>query len=381
MCIFVFHFLLSIFILILILFPHFAFAGFGIAGFLVINSTIIAEISPRSYRACCQATLFTGWGVGSVVIVIIGALVIPLFGWRVFLLAAVIPVLIGSLGLFIVDESPRYLVMSGEKDAAFKLLKKMADECKKELPSKELEGVVIESNEKASISAIFKKQFCSAVSLTGFMSFIAGFTYYGAVFLSAQLPVVQYKCLEGHSDWPKPTFEDDSCCLTIPKDTYISIGISAVGDLFAGYFMTFSVDRFGRKKSMISCLIISSILFMAPIFCLPRRLQDINLMFLRCFILTFCQSSFVYMIEIFPTTIRSTAVGVCSLSKRIGGMLTPFVGQVNIEHTFLFKFLDLILIATLNVGQNFINLCGLAEDNCSANVLMCCAQRMCSGEL
>lgn len=355
-CIFVFYFLLLDCILVLILFTYSAFAGFGIAGFLVINSTIIAEISPRSYRACCQATLFTGWGVGSVVIVIIGGLVIPLYGWRMFLLAAVIPVLIGSLGLFIVDESPRYLVMSGETDAAFKLLKKMADEGKKELPSKELESAVIENNEKASISAIFQKQFCSTVSLTGFMSFVAGFTYYGAVFLSAQLPMVQYECLEGHSHWPKPSAEDDSCCLSIPKDSYISMGISAVGDLFAGFFMTCFVDRFGRKKSMISCLIISSILFMAPIFCTPRRLQDIILMFLRCFTLTFCQSSLVYIIEIFPTTIRSTAVGVCSLLKRIGGMLTPFVGQVTIEHTFLLKFLNFILIATLIVGQIFNNL-------------------------
>lgn len=306
------------------------FTGFGIAGFLVINSTLMGEVSPKEYRAFCQAMIFTGWGVGSIVIVGIGALVIPRFGWRYFLLSATGPVIMGSYGLLLVDESPRYLLASGHSAAALKLIKKMASQNKKEMPCKELKNVSDNlPGEKASLWSIFQPGFYSAIFLTSSVAFVSGFTYYGAVFLSAQLPMLDYKCLKGHQHIKQDIYRDDSCCPTMTSETYISMAIAAVGDLLAGIAMAALVDRFGRKVGMLVCLNVSAILFVAPAFCMPSRVRDVLLLFLRCFTLTFCQCVYVYMIEIFPTTIRSTAIGFCSVLKRIGGMITPFIGQVS----------------------------------------------------
>ena len=41
------------------------------------------------------------------------------------------------------------------------------------------------------------------------------------------------------------------------------------------------------------------------------------------------QAVYVYTPEVFPTKIRGTAMGLMSSSSRIGGLVTPFVAQVN----------------------------------------------------
>ena len=37
---------------------------------------------------------------------------------------------------------------------------------------------------------------------------------------------------------------------------------------------------------------------------------------------------FVYIAEIFPTSIRSLGIGTCSMAARIGGILAPFVADL-----------------------------------------------------
>jgi len=40
------------------------------------------------------------------------------------------------------------------------------------------------------------------------------------------------------------------------------------------------------------------------------------------------QASYVYTPEVYPTSVRSTGLGLCSTMARIGGVLTPYVAQV-----------------------------------------------------
>ena len=41
----------------------------------------------------------------------------------------------------------------------------------------------------------------------------------------------------------------------------------------------------------------------------------------------------VYTPEVYPTSVRGTAVGYCSSVARIGAIITPFVAQVCTTHT------------------------------------------------
>ena len=50
----------------------------------------------------------------------------------------------------------------------------------------------------------------------------------------------------------------------------------------------------------------------------------------RIFGLAAYQTTYVYTAEVYPTTIRSLAMGTGSAFTRIGSMLTPFIAQVTL---------------------------------------------------
>ena len=55
---------------------------------------------------------------------------------------------------------------------------------------------------------------------------------------------------------------------------------------------------------------------------------------------------FVYTAELFPTSMRNTAVGTCSLFARIGGMLAPQVVSLG---SLCFASLPLVIMGVLSL--------------------------------
>ncbi|CAH2226436.1 jg26329 [Pararge aegeria aegeria] len=45
------------------------------------------------------------------------------------------------------------------------------------------------------------------------------------------------------------------------------------------------------------------------------------------------QAAYVYTPEVYPTALRSTAVGACSGVARLGAMITPYVAQVLLKNS------------------------------------------------
>jgi len=52
------------------------------------------------------------------------------------------------------------------------------------------------------------------------------------------------------------------------------------------------------------------------------------LFLIRAFAIGVFQAVFVYTPEVYPTSVRAAAMGFCSASSRIGGIITPFIAQV-----------------------------------------------------
>ena len=61
---------------------------------------------------------------------------------------------------------------------------------------------------------------------------------------------------------------------------------------------------------------------------------------------------YVYMVELYPTVIRSTAASAGSFVARLGSILAPFIAQLVREGVLNIKYTFIYLICIL--GQNLI---------------------------
>ncbi len=91
-------------------------------------------------------------------------------------------------------------------------------------------------------------------------------------------------------------------------------------------FATLTVDHIGRKALYIFCIMLTGVGCLAAAF-----LEDGNIFkTILCLIGKFGAAAafaivFLYAGELYPTEIRSSAVGLCSTLARIGGIAAPEV--------------------------------------------------------
>ncbi|EFJ41242.1 hypothetical protein VOLCADRAFT_68484, partial [Volvox carteri f. nagariensis] len=89
-------------------------AGLGVGGSMPVVFSLMSEFCPPSSRGKFMAMLASFWMVGSLYSASMGWLLIPLAGWRVFVLAASVPATACCLLMAaLVPESPRYLTIMG----------------------------------------------------------------------------------------------------------------------------------------------------------------------------------------------------------------------------------------------------------------------------
>lgn len=88
-------------------------AGFGLGGAMPCATTILAEFSPLKRRSLAVTMGIVCIPLGGVIGGLIAARVLPHIGWRaLFTIAGVLPVAVAGLLIWLLPESPRFLVRS-----------------------------------------------------------------------------------------------------------------------------------------------------------------------------------------------------------------------------------------------------------------------------
>ncbi|KAL6144353.1 hypothetical protein ACLB2K_055047 [Fragaria x ananassa] len=139
------------------------------------------------------------------------------------------------------------------------------------------------------------------------------FSYYGLVLLTSEL--------NGHSQCV-PTEVKSVASQDI---NYRNIFIASFAELPGLIISAATVDRLGRKLSMSGMFFLCCLFLLPLVVHQPEGLTTALLFGARICITATFTIVYIYAPEIYPTSVRTTGVGVGSAMGRIGGMICPLV--------------------------------------------------------
>lgn len=318
--------------------------GIGLGGGPVLSSWFL-EFIPAPNRGTWMVVFSGFWTIGTILEASLAWTIMPRFGWRWLLALSSIPSFLLLLFYGFTPESPRYLCMKGLRSDAMHILEKMAKLNQVALPSGSLtsdDNIELDENLNPSeathlitvqkqnanidedmksqlggISALFRllsPKLMKSTLLLWMVFFGNAFSYYGIVLLTSELSNRNRNCTsELH-----PSFSKD---VVSYKDVLVTSFAEIPGLLLSAAV----VDKFGRKLSMSSMLFISC-MFLVPLVFQQTALLTTALLFgARICISGSFTIVYIYAPEIYPTSIRSTGVGIASSVGRIGGIVCPLV--------------------------------------------------------
>ncbi|XP_013910279.1 PREDICTED: solute carrier family 22 member 13-like [Thamnophis sirtalis] len=108
---------------------------------------------------------------------------------------------------------------------------------------------------------------------------------------------------------------------------YLTQVIFGAVEIPARILSVFLMQRFGRKKCQSLCLLLGGT-FSLLIIAVPKDLPVVTTLLAVLGKFTMAASfstSYVYSAELFPTIIRQTGLGVCQMTARVAGIISPLV--------------------------------------------------------
>ncbi|MDP9081422.1 MAG: sugar porter family MFS transporter [Bacteroidota bacterium] len=302
--------------------------GLGIGVASMVSPLYISEFSPSRFRGMMVSLYQLALTVGIVLAYFSNAYLVNhsagSFGsegmnrifsgevWRAMLGLGALPAAVFLVSLFMVPESPRWLLLRGQEQKAQDILTKIdgADAAKNEIAAFKATG---DDDSAGSLKELFKPVYRKALwigLLLPFLSQVCGINaviYYGPRIL-----------------------EQAGFTLNNALGGQVTIGLVNVVFTFVAIF---TIDKWGRRPLLfvgiggaVLSLIVIGILFAAGLTSGPWILIFI-LAFIACFAFSFGPVCWVVIGEIFPNAIRGKAMALATLSLWIGnflvGQLTP----------------------------------------------------------
>ncbi|XP_009800311.1 organic cation/carnitine transporter 7-like [Nicotiana sylvestris] len=304
--------------------------GFGVGGGYVYGSWLL-EFVPSKNRGMWMIIYYAYWTIGTILEALLAMVIMPTLGWRWLLALSSIPSFAALFLYIFTVESPRYLCAKGRINDAYDILRKIAEVNKTELPPGMLvSDEVTDLNEELlspgeNKTSSFNSGFSSLLMLLSpslrrntlliWVVFIGNtFSYYGIILLTSQFSSEQSR----HSSVALYMNNDQSL--------YRNVLITSLAEIPGLLISAIMVEKGGRKFTM-ALMYIFCILFLLPL--LMSRLHEsltTTLLFgARMLITANFDISSVYCREIYPTSVRSTGIGVASSLGRIGAMISPII--------------------------------------------------------
>ncbi|CAF0853470.1 unnamed protein product [Adineta ricciae] len=307
------------------------FVGLAVAGETPVF-TLAYEYIPSFARIVCYVCADLCWSIGSILIYILGMLILPSYGWRLLTLVCAFPAIMILLLICFLPESPRYYVASGQQEKAEHVLQKVAAANNRSLP----EGKLVDKQayeECGSIKYLFHARYRRSTVLLAYMWISSCFGYYGIVLLNTELMTLAKETNSSHAVL---NTTNSTKCHMLGTNDYISLIFTTFGEMLGVPFLLFLIPRMGRRSISIVQYSIATVWFIVLLFVPRNALTIISIItfFGRLFLNSQFNFMYIYTMEVYPTVVRSAAVGCGSTIGRIGGILAPYIAQALVKRAY-----------------------------------------------
>ncbi|XP_020589662.1 organic cation/carnitine transporter 3-like [Phalaenopsis equestris] len=285
----------------------FARSNVGLSAFV-----LSSELVPRRHRELVSIFCFSFFTIGFLTLPLISFLN-RASSWRLLYLYTAIPAFIYSFFLhFSMVESPRWLLVKGRRQEAIEILKKLSLLNKTE----SFADLAVTTSEKTESGGLYsaakilweKDWALRRLGKVMIVSFSVGMMYYGMPLSLGNLKA----------------------------NLYLSVAMNAVAELVSTSIIFFVVKMVSRRRSMIGLTVVTGVACLA---CagmwggsLSEMLLELAAFFGTC---TAFNILLIYAIEMFPTSVRSSAIALVRQAAVVGGVVAPAVVMAGRRRRFL----------------------------------------------
>ncbi|XP_045534008.1 solute carrier family 22 member 1 [Papilio machaon] len=222
--------------------------------------------------------------------------------WRNLLQVLYTPALLFFFYKYLLDESPRWLLIKGHKEKAIEVLEKAAKKNNQKLDKHFLDKLSCESNENSNFLKIVKSTFQSKVLCGRF-----------------------FVCLVW---WTTSTFVNYGLTInsvSLQGNKYINFALLSVVDLPGLFIITYILTYCKRKLPLMCCFFAAAVLCVSQPF-VPLDLPWLSIVFFMAGKLMssfYFNITYLYTSELFPTYTRNSMHALCSSLGRIGSIISP----------------------------------------------------------
>lgn len=283
----------------------------GIGGNVPLAFSVYTEMSPKRSRGLYLTSLEAFWSVGAVVSCVLALLLLPSAGWKYYQLACSVPaLLLAFVVVFNMPETPRYLVVSGRVREAQLTLQKMADaNGKPKLKKFQLRASLEKHSFNHSFSSLFEGAYLRTTLLLFALFFLLSFGCGVFVWLPVLL---REKGFEVQSMY---------------RSMILMATCQVPGVLAAAYM----VENFGRKKA-VGFFFLAGAVSMTLFALSSAEASVVSSSLLMEFFLAGSNGALsAYTVEVFPTSLRSSAMGACSALSRFSSVVNPTIWAALID--------------------------------------------------
>ncbi|XP_063159376.1 solute carrier family 22 member 13 [Candoia aspera] len=281
------------------------FVGAAFAGISISMAALSSEWVGPSYRPQALITTHCANALGQMAL---AGLAYFIRGWRLFQIAGSAPALALFFYIWVLPSSARWLATKGKIKEAKEILQKAASINKRTIPEEVLNQLAPEEKvESGNILDLFKKQHLRNVTLImAWVWFVDSFVYYGVSLHVGDFGLDIYL-------------------------TQLIFGAVEIPSLFSCIFL---LQWIGRKKCQAAWLLLGGIMcVLIPV--VPKAFPVIVTVLAvigKSALGASFSTTYLFSAEIFPTIVRQSSLGLCSMSARIAGIIAPLVGLLAKYH-------------------------------------------------
>ncbi|XP_064455282.1 organic anion transporter 3-like isoform X2 [Ornithodoros turicata] len=283
--------------------------AFGVSAFRDVTDALVMEtVSPR-FRYLPTISLGIGWSLGMLALPGVAYIAKD---WQALQLYACVPLGVMFLVWIFLPESPRWQLANGEYDAARKNLMRLA-KCNNS-PKESVEEVIENAREKAGKAQETRKGF-----------FIDLFSTKRRALTTS---VFSFQLAVSSMAWYYMTVSTAA----VGTNPYISFAVAAASELPVKLINALLI-RFCRRRLALLGSFFLIMLVMIALIILPRGYPWVKLALL--IVGKMCTSANgviirVHVSEVYPTIVRSVALGVCITIGRVGTVVSPFLDDLGL---------------------------------------------------